>query len=331
MDCRRISVIVPVYKVEPYLRRCVDSILAQTFKDFELILVDDGRPDNCGAICDEYAYKDSRVHVIHQENGGLSAARNAGIDWVYANSDSEWLTFVDSDDWIHSEYLSFLYRSAISCNTLISMCSRREIKAYEDEQAEQEISCRVMSPAEAYTYGCHSIAAYAWGRLYHKSCYEDVRFPVGRVWEDVATTYKALWKTDRIAVLDNVLYYYYLNDAGISRASWSEKNFDGLLAYDEQLVFFDMPEHAEILDKVVRGYLYSVRSNFDGLKNADLPDEKKNEHLAMLCKRMRTALKKYGKKLNIGFMQNTWYYEVAYPKLTHLYWRLKAILSRKKA
>ena len=103
-----ISVIVPVYKVEKYIHRCVDSILSQTFTDFELILVDDGSPDNCGKICDEYAEKDIRIHVIHQENGGLSAARNAGIDWVFANSDSEWITFIDSDDWVHPEYLERL-------------------------------------------------------------------------------------------------------------------------------------------------------------------------------------------------------------------------------
>lgn len=93
-----ITVVVPVYKVEQYLHRCIDSILVQTYRDFELILIDDGSPDSCGMICDEYAKSDSRIHVIHQENGGLSAARNAGIDWAFANSDSQWLTFIDSDD-----------------------------------------------------------------------------------------------------------------------------------------------------------------------------------------------------------------------------------------
>ena len=93
-----ISVIVPVYKVEKYIHRCIDSILGQTFTDFELILVDDGSPDNCGAICDEYAAKDSRVVVIHQENDGVSSARNAGIDWSFANSDSIWMAFVKIDN-----------------------------------------------------------------------------------------------------------------------------------------------------------------------------------------------------------------------------------------
>ena len=99
-----ISVIVPVYKVEQFLHRCVESILRQSFYNFELILVDDGSPDSCGDICDAYAAKDNRIHVIHQKNGGLSAARNSGIDYVMAHSDSHWLDFVDSDDWVHPDF-----------------------------------------------------------------------------------------------------------------------------------------------------------------------------------------------------------------------------------
>ena len=110
----KISVIVPIYNVEPYLRRCIDSILAQTHVNFELILVDDGSPDHCGEICDEYAMHDDRIVVIHQKNCGVAAARNAGIDWTFANSDSEWLTFVDSDDYIHPEYLERLYNELLN-------------------------------------------------------------------------------------------------------------------------------------------------------------------------------------------------------------------------
>lgn len=103
-----ISVIVPVYKVESYLERCIQSILAQTYKDFELILVDDGSPDNCPAICDRYAKQDGRIRVIHQENGGLSAARNTGIEMAKG----KWLFFVDSDDWVHTEALRTLLECA---------------------------------------------------------------------------------------------------------------------------------------------------------------------------------------------------------------------------
>lgn len=123
-----ISVIVPVYKVEPYLRRCVDSILSQTFTDFEVILVDDGSPDDCPAICDEYAGKDERVRVIHQENGGLSAARNAGLDWVFANSDSRWISFVDSDDCVHPKFLEYLHRAGVENNVQISICTYKKCR-----------------------------------------------------------------------------------------------------------------------------------------------------------------------------------------------------------
>ena len=132
-----ISVIVPVYKVEKYIHRCVDSILNQTFSDFELILVDDGSPDNCGAICDEYAAKDSRVVVIHQENGGLSAARNAGIDWAFANSDSQWLSFIDSDDWVHPEYLQKLLDTAVNNSAEVAFCTLTAFT--EDEHGYQEV------------------------------------------------------------------------------------------------------------------------------------------------------------------------------------------------
>ena len=105
----KISVIVPVYKVEETIGKCIESILNQTYPDFELILIDDGSPDRSGVICDEYSKKDGRIKVIHKKNAGVSSARNAGIEWVLENSDSEWISFVDSDDWVHSDYLSKLY------------------------------------------------------------------------------------------------------------------------------------------------------------------------------------------------------------------------------
>ena len=117
-----ISVIVPVYKVEAFLGRCVDSILSQSFSDFELILVDDGSPDNCGKMCEDYAKQDDRIHVIHQKNGGLSAARNTGIDWTFKHSESRWLAFVDSDDWVHPDYLKILYNTAKHTSCKLSAC-----------------------------------------------------------------------------------------------------------------------------------------------------------------------------------------------------------------
>ena len=118
-----ISVVVPVYNTEDYLKRCIDSIIRQTYKNFDLILIDDGSTDGSGQICDEYAIKDSRIHVIHQKNRGLSAARNAGLDWITLNSSSKWVSFVDSDDWIHHRFLEILYKAVRQDRTFISLCN----------------------------------------------------------------------------------------------------------------------------------------------------------------------------------------------------------------
>ena len=205
----RIAVIVPVYKVEAYLHRCVDSILAQTFTDFELILVDDGSPDNCGAICDEYAEKDSRVHVIHKENGGLSSARNAGIDWAIEHSDSEWLTFIDSDDWIHPRYCDYLLKAAVEGSTSISTC--RYIKVTESvPMADAEFSFTTDDWLDYYLQDTvNGIVAVC--KLYSKEIFREFRYPIGRLHEDEFLTYKLLLKAGTIASTRLALYYYFYN------------------------------------------------------------------------------------------------------------------------
>ena len=122
-----ITIVVPVYKVEKYLNRCVDSILNQTYTDFELLLIDDGSPDNCGKLCDEYFEKDSRIFVIHQKNGGLSAARNTGINRFYEQNRSDYITFVDSDDWLHPNYLKILMDGITENHVKISVCNYKRV------------------------------------------------------------------------------------------------------------------------------------------------------------------------------------------------------------
>ena len=122
MNINQISVVVPVYKVEPYLRKCLDSIVNQTYRDLEIILIDDGSPDNCGRICDEYAERDARIRVVHQENSGLSAARNAGLKLVSGS----YIGFVDSDDWIEPDMYSYLLGNALEYQADIAVCSRTE-------------------------------------------------------------------------------------------------------------------------------------------------------------------------------------------------------------
>lgn len=267
-----ISVIVPVYKVEPYLNRCVDSILRQTYQDFELILVDDGSPDRCGEICDGYARQDSRVHVIHKENGGLSDARNAGIDWVEANSDSQWLIFADSDDWVHPELLARLLDAVTAFDLKISVCGYQETEGADPAVLPEDMRPCRCTPKQFYME--HFVnATVAWGKLYSRSCFRDIRYPVGKIHEDEFVTYRLLFAQGTVAVVPAPLYAYYLNTAGIIRSSWSPKRLQAWEAYEQQIAFFEEKGEEELVRFRYRGFLENALVNEEEARQAqDSPE-----------------------------------------------------------
>lgn len=309
-----ISVIVPVYKVEQYLSRCIDSILSQTFEDFELILVDDGSPDNCGKICDEYAQKDSRIIVIHKENGGLSSSRNTGIDWAFENSDSQWLAFIDSDDWIHPQYLELLLSSATANNTDISVCEYSETSDFSDFEHIFEISAKKMSPEDAFV--SHPVTAItAWGKLYKKHCFKNIRYPLGKLHEDEFTTYKILFENTHISYLDNKLYFYYINPNGIIRSDWSPKKLDAITALREQALFFRKNGYTRALEIVEKNILKNVLIQIETVKDSD----NYASYLPKLKRILRSCLRDYKNDLKLSIKSNSHLYEKAYPKLTKLY------------
>lgn len=231
----KISVIVPVYKVESYLRKCVDSVLGQTFKDFELILVDDGSPDNCGKICDEYAAADCRVKVIHQKNGGLSAARNAGIDSVMTQSKSEYITFIDSDDWVSDTYLERLYEGVCLGAEISVVGVARAFDENTIVRMRPERKWRVLSPEEYWLIPDESKEA-AWTKLYAKELFRNVRFPVGKVSEEVFTTHKVVFAARNIAVRGGTYYMYLCRAGSITMKAGEEHKRDlveaGLAQYE---------------------------------------------------------------------------------------------------
>lgn len=324
----QISVIVPAYNVEKYLHRCVDSILAQTFTDFELILVDDGSTDNCGAICDEYAQKDSRVHVIHQKNSGPAAARNVGIDWAFENTSSEWLAFVDSDDWVHPKYLEYLYRAVMEYDTRISMCSFKYKDEYCIEQDHTDYAGRKITAEEAYTLNTEAIAGYVWSKLYHKSCFSSIRFPVGRLWEDLATTYKLLWNEGSIALVEKTLYYYFENHVSIVRCEWTPKKLDELLAYEEQIPFFKDRNEDEVFRRLTKLYILHIAWHRQSLRTSSLSMKEKREINHLLRVKLYKAIKQYRKEAGITIRDEPWVYEQAFPKMMELYW-LSRVCMRK--
>ena len=300
-----ISVIVPVYKVEAFLHRCVDSILAQTYRDFELILVDDGSPDNCGTICDGYAEKDSRIHVIHQRNGGLSAARNTGIDYVFESSNSQWLAFVDSDDWVHPEYLQQLYRAVEQTGCQISACGFYKT-AGEPLPDDGDGRIQVMGAEDYYCGTVHEgITAVAWNKLYHRSLFRKLRYPVGKLHEDEFTTYRAMFAAERIAVTPVRLYGYYQNPNGIMNAQWSPKRMHMLEAFDLQIQYAHDRNYPRLLRKALEASIYSTH---DQVGKAPKVFRKELRH------RLRKLLK-LARKLNcgMGYSRFHWAYEMAYP------------------
>ena len=319
-----ISVIVPVYKVEKYIHRCVDSILGQTFIDFELILVDDGSPDNCPAICDEYAEKDNRVHVIHQENGGLSAARNAGIDWAFANSDSQWLSFVDSDDWVHPSFLERLLLAAIKHQVPVSCCDFQRIC---DGEVPAEIGSAKTVLREATDVYCAAcgigIQAYPWRFLMHKSLFGNIRYPVGKIYEDAFTTYKLIFQTSSIATVEQALYYYFIRGISLSHGLWTPKQMDLIEAYEANLNFFQNHSSQKLAACVARGYLVSIHAQYSKMRGSSIATDEKKVYTRLLKRKMRYALWKYSRRAQVQLRTEGYLYAVAYPLFVWSYWFVK--------
>lgn len=311
-----ISVIVPVYKVEAYLARCVESILAQTYRDFELILVDDGSPDRCGELCEEYAKKDGRVRALHQENGGLSAARNTGIDWAFANSDSRWLAFVDSDDWVHPVFLQTLYTTAEQTLCKISACGLYRTGG-EEIPTQVDFSAACLNADDYYCGQMHDgLTAVAWNKLYHKSLFKNLRYPIGKLHEDEFTTYRAIYAAGKIGVTPARLYAYYQNPEGIMRSQWNPRRMHMLEAFEQQIAFAQETGNARLLNKTAEQYIYST---YEQLSQAQVIYRKE------LRRKLRSALK-LGRDCGCFPLEKSrlWAYEKAYP-VKPVWWLISKI------
>jgi len=208
----RISVIVPIYCVETCLRRCLDSLCLQDLDRIEFILVDDGSPDCCGEICDEYARKDDRFRVFHKENGGLSSARNYGID----HARGEYLMFVDSDDWVTPNFCSRAYELAMQNNADMVMFMFQIVEGHHYFPVKtKHLENGVKARKEALDLLFDEPGVFAWNKLYKKALFDGVRYPVGRVYEDQAVTWKLVYKANRVYYTNHVLYYYFMRSTSI--------------------------------------------------------------------------------------------------------------------
>ena len=280
-----ISVIVPIYKVEPYLRQCVDSVLNQTHTDLEVILVDDGSPDGCGAICDEYAAKDARVKVIHKENGGLSDARNAGLNVMRG----AYVSFVDSDDWLELTALESLYAAmertqadmVIGGNDRIEDRTGRLLSA-PSAPDESRIMDKHSAMKQALTQGCA-----AWARLYKAKVHTGICFPVGEINEDEAIVLRLLERCDRVTEINEVVYHYRCRPESITTTSFSAKKLVWVKHCRENLTFVQKKYPELELDAIARyreSLLWSLAEmacteGLDAEVAQTLLDLKRNKHL----------------------------------------------------
>lgn len=233
----KISVIIPVYRVENYLTACLDSISSQTFRDFELILVDDGSPDSCGAMCDAYAADHPNTRVLHQANAGLSQARNNGVKIAHG----EYITFVDSDDLVTPDYLQYLWDLKETYGSEVSVgCALRfaDGKVPERPNTLPQESC--LAPSEALTrIGYAQMPICAWGKLYKRHLLEKYPYPVGQFYEDIATTYKIMGNTANTAYGTRIIYYWRQRPDSITHAVIDERHFYGITAAKEMLAFIE--------------------------------------------------------------------------------------------
>lgn len=243
----KISIIVPVYNVEKYIHKCIDSILNQTFKDFELILVDDGSTDNCGQICDEYAKKDSRVIVIHKENGGQATARNIALDIAKG----EYIGFVDSDDYIEFDMYEFLYNLCIDNNCDIANCSstiyfKNKVKVNGGHDLmihDTKSAMKVLTEGVLYDE-C------LWTKLIKKELFNGLKIPEGIAYEDTAFTYKLIDRANKVCCKGEAKYNYIKRkDSTMDRAVKNVK-IDAILVYEEMYKFMEK-RYPELCDLVI--------------------------------------------------------------------------------
>ena len=228
-----LSIIVPVYNVERYLRRCIDSILKQTFRDFEVILINDGSTDNSRTICNEYKRLDTRINIINQKNGGLSSARNEGLK----KANGEYIAFVDSDDYISNNMFMKMMKLANEYNCDIVSCGYRrfEGKFCTNEESSEQIF--KFSNREAlnnyllnYDDKDRKMDTVVWNKIYRRTLFNNIEFPEGKIYEDGYVTYKLLYKANNIIHIDDELYYYFQKSDSISNSKFSERD---VKSYDD--------------------------------------------------------------------------------------------------
>ena len=310
-----ISIIVPVYRAEKYLNACVDSILNQTYSDFELVLIEDGSPDQSGAICDEYAQKDDRVRVIHQPNQGQAAARNHALPMTQG----KWLCYVDSDDAIHPQMLEHLRRAAEKSGAGISMCQFLEApEPPEDYEQPAEFSYTLLTMDEKTLTELHDRDQYpgwvACAKLIRRELVEGYPFHTGRVYEDNEAVTRWLLPAKTLAMLPTQLYFYRTNPESTTKSQFSLKRLDYLWALESMISYFQSVGFHTLAQRFVERYVEAAASACYGVRNELKRPERANGILADVQRFLRRENLKLTRRERLSLL------EAAHPNAMGRFW-----------
>ena len=240
MKNEKVSVIIPVYNVSLYLEKCLNTVINQTYKNIEIILIDDGSTDNSGIICDEFAKKDNRIIVVHQNNMGLSGARNSGIKLSTGN----YICCIDSDDFVSLDYIEILLQALNSNNTDIAACGVVYCDNQENIIRSQAVDKKIVlysdEQLKTMMLDDRRLSTVAWGKIYKRFLFDDVEYPIGKYHEDIYTTYKLLSKAKSTIVISKAMYYYRQSPNSITHEVFNLKHLDSLDGCIERKKYIDI-------------------------------------------------------------------------------------------
>lgn len=319
-----ISVIIPVFKVEAYLTACVESVLAQTYQNVEIILVDDGSPDSCPQMCDDFAAKDSRIWVIHKENGGLASARNAGIDAAHG----DYLAFLDSDDLWTPVFLERLYRAIQETGVDFSVCLFRRFRG--ESPMELPEPARTIPMTQRQAFDClfgqrNENMVVAPNKLYSSRLFDGIRYPVGLIHEDEAIIHELIGAAEKVAWVEEAHYLYRESPNSITTAKFNLKRLDETYAKEQRIRFFEERGMQDLADRTRLVYLSNLmrlhRTVQEELEDrAAVKDTCKKLH-ARFCEICTPELIREQSAVSKARYKLFWYIPTVYSKLE--YQRLK--------
>lgn len=318
----KISVIVPVYKVENYLRECIESIQAQTYENLEILLVDDGSPDRCGEICEEYAKKDERILALHKENGGLSDARNYGI----ARATGKYFIFVDSDDYIKENMIEALYQGVEKYDAQIAVSGFMQVsedgqpgEIFLDGTEEKVLSKTETQKRYFENYACSMIYTVAWNKIYAAELFQKHSYRKGKLHEDEFLTYRLLYAAKKVVYIPEVLNCYRCREQSIMD-NFNERRFHLFEAYLEKAEFYKHMKNSELWALIAVKILHMFPQYQSWAEKANKPELKRV--VAAYRKKIGRVLTKKGVKKSKKLQAEIILFTAGYP-LYYIMWKMK--------